>query len=332
MTKKLQMGLVLLLVMGLTVYLLAGCGKNDTKAKYPEEAIEFIAPANPGGGWDTTARAVAKILEEQKLVSKAVPVVNKPGGSGAVGLAYLVGKKGSGYTIMVTSPPIIINGLSGKSQYTYKDTTPIARLITDYNVFVVKADSPYKTLGELLDTLKQKPSSIKIGGGSAPGGMDHIAFANVAKAAGVDIKQLSYVSFQGGGEAITSLLGGHLDVISTGVGETIAQLEAGTVRILGVTSENRLGGPMAHVPTVKEQGIDVTYQIWRGILGTPDMPPEAVKYLQNALAQMVKTQAWKDTLAKYQWNDAFDHENFGKFLDQENEVYKGILQELGLSK
>lgn len=337
--ERLAIWMLVLLLAG--TVLLNGCAKSSTtpaapeakKSTYPEKAVEIVAPAGAGGGWDTFARAIAKTMADEKIVNVPLPVLNKAGGSGAVALAWLVGNhKGDPYELVVYSPPLIINGLNGTSQYTYRNLTPLAKVISDYNVVVVKNDSPYKTLKDLLEAIKKDPTKISIGGGSAPGGMDHLAFAKIAMAAGIKPKDIKYVSFQGGGEAMASLMGGHLTAICTGVGESISQIEAKTVRALAITSEKRLAGPMASVPTVKESGYDVTYQIWRGVFGPPEMPAEAVKFWKEALAKMVKTKTWEGVLKNYQWSDAFDADNFAQFLAQEEEVYKKLLTELGFAK
>lgn len=340
--KRSQLGVWLLILVLATTLALSGCGKTGTstsaapevkKPAYPEKAVEIVAPAGAGGGWDTFARAIAKTMADEKIVTQPLPVLNKAGGSGAVALAWLVSNhKADPYELIVYSPPLIINGVNGTSKQTFRDLTPLARVISDYNVIVVKNDSPYKTLKDLLEAMKKDPTKISIGGGSAPGGMDHLAFAKIAMAAGIKPKDIKYVSFQGGGEAMASLLGGHLTAISTGVGESIAQIEAKTVRALAITSEKRLGGSLASVPTVKESGFDVSYQIWRGVFGPPEMPAEAVRFWKEALGKMVKTKGWEAVLKNYQWSDAFDADKFSEFLAQEEGVYKKLLTELGFVK
>lgn len=304
------------------------------QAQYPTKPIMIMAPSGAGGGWDTTARTVALILQQEKIVLQSLQVFNREGGSGTVGLTELITQnRKNPYMMMVTSPPIILNQLTGISQYGYKDIVPVANLITDYMILAVKADSNLKTLKDLSKALKENPTSVKLGGGGAPGSMNHLALMYVIDAMGIDPKPLPYVSFQGDGKALAAALGGHVDVASISVGPSISYLEAKKIRALAVTSENRLGGPiMKDVETAREQGADAVYPIWRGIVGPPEMPDYAVKYLQDALIKMAKTKTWQEALEKRQWIDSFDTKGFKEFLDKEFGKNKILLDKLGLLK
>jgi putative tricarboxylic transport membrane protein len=323
----------LLFVLITASLVLSACGA--AASKYPAQAVEIIAPANPGGGWDALARTIQLSLETDKLVSQPLSVTNKPGGGGGVGLAYMAAQKGTDYTLVVYSPPLIINAINGTFEgKSYKDLTPLAKLITDYQVIVVKADSPYQTLEDLLNAIRADPQAIKFAGVSSPGSMDHIAFAKIAKAAGIDPKQLEYIAFAGGGEATTALLGGNVTFLSTGIGESVAQLEAGTIRALAITAPERLSSDLLKdVPTVKEAGYDVTYEVWRGVFGPADMSPEAKTYWDAAIKKMVESQTWKDQLVKLNWTDAYaTGTDFTAFLEQETGTYQTLLTELGFAK
>ncbi len=311
---------------------LSACG--GATSSYPTRPIEIIAPANPGGGWDAIARTMQVSLETEKLVPQPLSVTNKPGGGGGVGLAYVATQKGTDYTLVVYSPPLIINFLNGTFEgKSYKDLTPLAKLITDYQIFVVKADSPYKTLDDLLKAVKADPQAIKFAGVSSPGSMDHLAFAKLAKAAGINPQDLVYIPFAGGGEATTALLGGNVAFLSTGIGESMAQLQAGTIRALAITAPQRLTGVLKDVPTVKELGYDVVYEIWRGVFGPADMSAQAKAYWKDTLKKMVGSATWKAQLEKLQWRDAYaESDEFTKFLDAETESYKGLMTELGFVK
>lgn len=325
---------VFLFVVVLLSLVLSACG-GAPAAKYPERSIDIIAPANPGGGWDTLARTVQVSLETEKLVSQPLTVTNKPGGGGGVGLAYMQTQKGSDYTLVVYSPPLIINNINGTFEgKSYKDLTPLAKLITDYQIIVVKADSPFKTLEDLLNALRKDPKSQKYAGVSSPGSMDHIAFAKIAKAAGIDPKAMDYIAFAGGGEATTALLGGNVAFLSTGIGESVAQLQAGTIRALAITAPERLKSDLLkNVPTVKESGYDVTYEIWRGIFGPADMSPAAKAYWEATIKKMVASPTWKAQLEKLNWRDAYTgSEEFTKFLGTETDTYKTLLSDLGFAK
>lgn len=313
---------------------LSACGSAPA-SKYPNQAVEIIAPANPGGGWDTLARTIQVSLETDELVGQPLSVTNKPGGGGGVGLAYMAAQKGNDYTLVVYSPPLIINAINGTFEgKSYKDLTPLAKLITDYQIIVVKADSPYQTLEDLLNAMRDDPKAIKFAGVSSPGSMDHVAFAKIAKAAGIDPKQLEYIAFAGGGEATTALLGGNVTFLSTGIGESVAQLEAGTIRALAITAPERLPSDLLKdVPTVKELGYDVTYEIWRGVFGPAEMSPEAKAYWDATIKTMVQSPTWKAQLEKLNWTDAYaSGDDFTAFLEQETGSYQALLTELGFAK
>ncbi|MCX5734710.1 MAG: tripartite tricarboxylate transporter substrate binding protein [candidate division NC10 bacterium] len=302
-------------------------------ATYPSRPLEIVAPANPGGGWDALARTLNRTFELEKLYPQPMSVLNKPGGGGAVGLAYIFQKKADDYELVVFSPPLIINTLNKTFTQNYKELTPLAKLITDYQIFVVKADSPYKTFKDLMDTIKKNPGAVKFAGGSSPGSMDHLAFCKVAQLAGVNPKELSYVAFSGGGEALTTLLGGNVSFVSSGIGEVLPQLQAGTVRALAVTSATRLGGPLKDVPTLKELGINTTYEVWRGVFGAPGMSKDAQAWWSKTLKTMVGTKTWKESLEKLQWVDAYaGPEDFAKFLGDEEKSYQSLMTTLGFAK
>ena len=299
-------------------------------ADYPPHTINMVAPSGAGGGWDLTIRTVGKVLKDTGLVDANMPVVNRPGGGGAVNLAYMQTQKGKGDLISVYSPPILLTNLTGLTQYSYKDTTPIARLITDYAAFVVSENSQYKSIKEVMDALKKDPKSVKIGGTSAAGSMDHIQFLLVAKAAGVEnLRNIDYISFQDG-SLIAQALGGHVDLISTGLGDVAGLVESGKLHALAQTADKRIGsGLIAEIPTVKEQGIDVTFENWRGLFGPKDMSEEAVVYWRETLQKMVETTEWKEALQRNGWDNAYQNDqDFTTFLGKTNEQYKVLIKEV----
>lgn len=316
---------------------LAGCGTSGGAAKvadYPKKAMEFIAPAGAGGGWDLTIRTVAKALGDTKLVTVPMPITNKPGGGGAVNLAYMQSKKGSDSLITVYSPPLLLINLNGSTEYSYKNTTPLAGLISDYAAFAVNADSKYKTFMEVIEAIKKDPKSVKIGGNSAAGSMDHVQFLIIAKAAGVEnLNDIDYISFQDGGAA-AQILGGHIDLLTTGISDVEQLAQSGKVRVLAQTADKRIGtGLIAEVPTCKELGIDETFTNWRGLFGAPEMPEQAVKFWQESLAKLVETPEWDEACKKNGWDKTYlNTEDFTKFLETTNEDYKKILEEIGMLK
>lgn len=322
------------LTMVTLVFLLSVVFVNFSEgASYPSRPLEIIAPAGAGGGWDTLARTIDRSLEIEKLYPQPISVVNKVGGGGAVGLAYIFQKKGDDYELIVYSPPLIINTINKTFTQDYNELVTLAKLITDYQIFTVKADSPYKTFKDLVADLKKNPSALKFAGASSPGSMDHLAMCKVANAAGINPKDLVYVAFNNAGEAITALLGGNVAFVSSGVGEMIPQLQAGTVRALTVTSATRRGGPLKDVPTVKELGINTTYEVWRGIFGAPGMSKDAQVWWAKTLKTMAGTKTWKESLEKLQWVDAYaDAKEFANFLKDDEKSYRSLMVTLGFVK
>lgn len=303
-----------------------------TKVDYPKGALEFIAPGGAGGGWDLTIRTVAKVLKDTKIVTSPMPITNNSGGGGGVNLAYMQTQVGSDKLISVYSPPLLLINLNGTSEYSYEDTTPLARLITDYGAFVVREDSKFKSIAEVMEALKADPKSVKIGGNSSAGSMDHVQFLIIAKAAGVtNLKEIDYISFQDGAAA-AQVLGGHLDLLTTGLGDVQGLLESGDLRALAHTGSTRVGsGVLAEIPTCLEEGIDGTFENWRGLFGAKDMPAYAVEFWTEALATMVATPEWTTEREKHGWADAYmNNEDFSAFLKQATEDYRIILDEIGI--
>lgn len=342
MKKKLFTVFTLLFI----VILVIGCSNNNNEGNNntenaneaagdwePTKAIEIIAPSGAGGGWDTTARMAAKVLGEEGIIDAKMGVVNKTGGGGAVGWNYIASKSGSPYNIFVTSPPIIDVPLNGNSEYNHEDFTPLANIIADYGAFAVKADAEWDTLPELFDDMKEDPSSVTIIGSSSPGSMDHLKFARFAKAYGVDVTKIKYVSEQDGGE-MTALLNGSVDVFSTSVAQTVEQVKAGEVKVLAITAEERLEGEVIKdFETAIEQGIDETYVNWRGFMGPPDLAAEEVAFYENAFKELTESEEWEEIRLQYGWDDMYmDSAEFKEFLDQEKEETEKLLEDLGISE
>jgi putative tricarboxylic transport membrane protein len=337
--KKLFSVIALVLLIGL----LAACS-SDEKASTkdgdeaggdwePEKPIEIVAPSAAGGGWDTTARMSAKVFNEAGIIDKDFGVVNKTGGGGAVGWAYIHAKSGSPYNLFVSSVPLLLVPLNGQSEYDHEDFTPLGNLIADYAAFAVAADSKWDNLNDLFDDMKKDPESITVVGESSPGSMDHIQFIKMAKAAGVDITKVKYVSDQDGG-ALTQVLNGSVDVYSTGVSETVEHVKAGKIKVLGITSEERLEGDVLEdFETAKEQGIDEDFVNWRGFFGPPDLDEEVVAYYEQKLKELSDSDEFDEIRQQYGWNELYmDSEEYKKFLDEERDEYKALLDELGIGK
>ncbi|HCR96346.1 MAG: Bug family tripartite tricarboxylate transporter substrate binding protein [Halomonas sp.] len=321
-----------LAVIALPMAALAGMTTSVQAQEWtPSKSVEFVAPANPGGGWDTLVRTVSRVIQQEGLADENYAAINVPGGGGAVAWAQIARDSGNPHKLFATSPPIILVPLAGASRYDHTDFTPVARLITDYSIVLVSADSEYETINDLFDALKENPG-LSVGGGSAPGSMDHISIAGLASAAGLEASSVNYIPFSGGGDAMTNLMGGHIEAVITGAGESVGQLGEGSqIRALGVSSPERLGGGLAEVPTYQEQGVDYTFDIWRGIMGTPDMPEEAVTYYQDLFAEMLETDGWQEARDQLGWIDAYQNsEESGVFLDEQQAQFSGVLSELGL--
>ena len=304
---------------------------GEKQVEYPKGNFDFVAPSGAGGGWDLTIRTVAKTLSDTKLVEVAMPVRNAPGAGGAVHLGTLQTKKGDTKTITVYSPPLVFIKLNGTSKYGFRDTTPLARLIADYGAFVVKADSPFKTIADVMDALRKDPKAVKIGGTSAAGSMDHVQFLMIARAAGVkNLNKVDYIAFDDDGA--TQVMGGHIDLFSTSLADVMGLVTSGDLRVLAQTADHRIGtGKAAEIPTCIEAGINETFQNWRGIFGTPEMPDYAVAYWQDTFAKMVKTPEWQAALTKYGWDNVYqDGPEFTKFLEKTENDYRAILTEIGM--
>ncbi|MBB6283043.1 tripartite tricarboxylate transporter substrate binding protein [Geobacillus subterraneus] len=312
--------------------------QNEQKeaVSYPEKSIAITAPSGAGGGLDTTARALAKVLTETKLVSQSILVENKPGGGQAVGLADFVGKDPKDpYRLYLPSTPLIINNLKkeGNSPYSFRDLTPLAQLTRDYGAIVVRADSKYHDLKALFEDMKKNPNKITLAGGSAPGSQDHLVAMLPAVKAGIDPKTIKFVSYDGGGEAMTALLGGNADVLATDISGTGEYLKSGKIRVLGVSAPTRLTGDFKDIPTYKEQGIDAEFIIWRGLFGPKEMPEYAVKYWEEKLQALSETEEWKQMLQANGWENGYKNSReFYKFLEEQEQLIKEILTSLGMAK
>lgn len=264
-------------------------------------SIKMMIPANPGGGWDTTGRALGKALIDAK-VADTVSFDNKGGAAGALGLAQFInGSKGDPNALMVMGAVMLGGIITGKPPVNLSQVTPIARLTSEYNVFVVPASSPFKTMADVVAQLKKDPGSVKWGGGSR-GSTEHIAAAMIAREVGVDAAKINYVAFRGGGEATAAILGGNVSVGGSGYSEFAEYIAVGKMRPIGVTSGTRLKG--VPVPTLKEQGINVEIGNWRGVYGAPGITAEQRKVLTERVLKAVKSKAWAEALEKNSWTPA----------------------------
>ncbi len=277
--------------------------------------VKMMIPANPGGGWDTTGRALGKAMQDSGAAS-TVTYENKGGAAGALGLAQFVnGSKGDGNALMVMGAVMLGGIIAGKPPVSLSQATPIARLTSEYNVFVLPANSPFKSMAELVAQLKKDPGSVKWGGGSR-GSTEHVAAAMLAREVGVDAAKINYVPFRGGGEAVAAILGNNVTVGGSGYSEFQQYIESGKMRAIAVTSGARLKG--INIPTMKEQGYNVEIGNWRGVYGAPGISAEQRKVLVDMIVKATKTKAWTEALDKNNWTPALmTGKDFEDFVDRE---------------
>jgi len=290
--------------------------------------LKMMIPANPGGGWDTTGRALGKALQEAK-VADSVSYENKGGAAGALGLAQFVNaSKGDANALMVMGAVMLGGIITGKPPVSLSQATPIARLTSEYNVFVLPANSPHKSMADVIAQLKKDPGSVKWAGGSR-GSTEHIAAAMIAREVGVDPAKINYVAFRGGGEAVAAILGGNVTVGGSGYSEFSEYIAAGKMKAIGVTSGARLKG--INVPTLKEQGINVEIGNWRGVYGAPGITPAQRKALTDLVLAALKTKAWTESLEKNNWTPAvMSGPAFEKFVDDEFASLRATMVKSGM--
>ena len=277
--------------------------------------LKMMIPANPGGGWDSTGRALGKALTEGKIAD-TVQYDNKGGAAGAIGLAQFANSaKGDANSLMMMGAVMLGGIITGKPPVGLDKVTPIARLTSEYNVFVLPANSPLKTMGEVVEQMKKDPGSVKWGGGSR-GSTEHIAACMLARSVGVDPKKVNYVAFRGGGEATAAILGGNVTVGGSGYSEFAEYITAGKMKAIGVTSEKRIKG--IEVPTMKELGYSVILGNWRGVYAGAGLTPEQRKELTDLVVRATKTASWTEALAKNAWTPALlTGKEFEEFVDYE---------------
>ena len=290
--------------------------------------IKMMIPANPGGGWDTTGRALGKALQDSGVAS-SVAYENKGGAAGIIGLAqYANATKGDGNSLMVMGAVMLGGIITGKPPVSLDKVTPIARLTSEYNVFVVPANSPLKTMKDVVDQLKKDPGSVKWGGGSR-GSTEHIAAAMLAREVGVDAAKINYVPFRGGGEAVAAILGGNVTVGGSGYSEFQQYIETGKMRPIAVTSAKRLKG--INIPTMIEQGYNVDIGNWRGVYAPAGLSAAQRKDLTDMVLKATKSKSWAESLEKNNWTSAWmANPAFDDFVDSEFASLRATMVKSGM--
>jgi len=290
--------------------------------------VKMMIPANPGGGWDTTGRALGKALQDAG-VAASVTYENKGGAAGAIGLAqFFNASKGDPNAMMVMGAVMLGGIITGKPPVSITQVTPIARLTTEYNVFVLPENSPFKSMADVVAQMKKDPGSVKWGGGSR-GSTEHIAAAMIAREVGVDAAKINYVPFRGGGEATAAILGGNVTVGGSGYSEFQQYIEAGKMKPIGVTSGARIKG--INVPTLKEQGINVEIGNWRGVYGAAGITPAQRDALTDMIVKATKSKAWAEALDKNGWTPALlTGKAFDEFVDRDFAGLRAIMAKSGM--
>ncbi len=290
--------------------------------------LKMMIPANPGGGWDGTGRALGQAILEAKTADN-VQYENKGGAAGVIGLAQFANSaKGDADQLLMMGAVMIGGIITGKPPVSLTSCTPIARLTSEYNVFVVPAESPLKTMKDVVEQFKKDPGSVKWGGGSR-GSTEHISAAMLARAIGVDPKKVNYVAFRGGGEAVAAILGGNVTVGGSGYSEFAEYIKSGKMRAIAVTSDKRL--PNSTVPTMKEQGYNVVLGNWRGVYGGPGLSAAQRTALTDVVVKATKTKAWQDSLTKNAWTPAvMVGKEFDEFVEYEFSSLRAIMYLSGM--
>jgi putative tricarboxylic transport membrane protein len=311
----------------------AHAGIAGAQAWKPEKNIEIVINTAPGSGQDVTGRFIQKILQERKLVESPVVVVNKPGGGGAIAYGYMNQHQRDGHFVAIASKSLLTNHIMGRSQITYTHLTPLAILFEEYISVAVKSDSPIKSGRDFIERMKKDPAAFSFGVATSLGNPNHQGVAMALKDAGVDLRKTRTAVFQSGGNAVTALLGGHVDVVPGSVGLMRKHMEAGNVRLIAIAAPQRLGGAFAQTPTWREQGVNAVVSNWRGLIGAGEMSPAQIAYWDNAMRGLARTEEWKRELERNNWADEFKGSaETRKYMDADYAELRAFLTELELTK
>lgn len=299
----------------------------------PERNVEIISGTAAGGAVDRANRVVQKIWQDRKIVEVPTAVINKPGGGNTIAWNYINQHAGDGHYVSIAPYTLLTNKIVGTSPLTYSDFSVISLLFNEYITVSVRADSPIKTVADLVQRLKANPASLSIAVASTLGNHIHIGIAKPLKAAGVDIKKLKVVAFKSSGDSITALLGGHIDVVSSTTPNVIGQLQAGKIRVIAIGSEQRMPGGLSGVPTWKEQGINDTFNASQGAIGPKGLTAPQLAFWEGAFQKLSQTEEWKKELAANYWDGNFRNgREAQKYYAEQAAELREILTDLGLAK
>jgi len=310
---------------------LAATGCGVTRGDDSRDML-MIIPNSPGGGYDQTGRAAVQVMEEEDITGGSFTVDNVIGAGGAAAMTELVGSAGDEHTVMTVGLGVVGSTYSFGSDYRPQDATAIAQLMSEPEGVLVPADSPYKTLDDLVQAWKSDPASISVGGGSSPGGPDHLFPMQLAAEVGIDPTEVNYVTYDGGGPLTSALLGEKIAVGFSGLGEFQGQVEEGELRVLAVSGEERYpAGPFADIPTLTEEEVDLVFLNWRGVLAPPEISDERREQLIGYFEEMHDSDAWQTELEDNGWTDDFKTgSDFEEFIDEQDQRVTDTLGELGL--
>ena len=309
---------------------LAGAHAQSWK---PSRPVALVVGAAPGGSIDLTARLLQRTLDQQKLVPVPMIVINKPGAGQGIAWAYMIEKGGDGLALAMGGPSLASNPVLGTHSIGYKDVTTVAMLFDDYMAFVVRADSPFKSRRDVVERLRKDASAVSIGVAPALGSGAHMGAVMGLRGAGVKVKDVRFVVYKAAGEALTAAIGGEIDVVSGTVANFPPHVPSGRIRMIGVTSPRRLGGAMAGVATLKEQGIASVYTNWRSVIGPKGMARPQLAFWEDALGKAVKTEEWQKDLERNFWTANFLTGNAAtKYVDRQGELFRNVFIELGMAK
>jgi len=299
----------------------------------PQKNVELVVPAAAGGSLDTTGRTVQRIWTSLNLLPASSTINNRSGGGHAIAYNYLNQRAGDPQVLSITSSTLLTNHINGHLSLTYTDVTPLAVLLSEYMAFAVRADSPIKTGRELVEALRKNPEALTLAISSASGGTHHITFGLPLVSGGVDTSRIKLVAFGSSGEAVTALLGGHVDVVSASTGNVAPHAESGKLRVLAVTSTKRMTSVFANVPTWPELGYKGVFENWRGVIGTRGITPEQTAYWESVLRRVSASDEFRDYARKNQWDANFKGAaESRKFMEEQYQELKVVMTHLGLVK
>lgn len=297
----------------------------------PERNVEVVVGTAPGSSSDRNARRLQKIWQDYRLIPVPQVIVNRPGGGGEIGWNYLAQHAGDAHYVSMVSPTMLSNQLMGKSRFTLADVTPLALLMREYETFSVKTDHNIKSMADLAERLKKDPASVSFGFGIALGNAQHVTGALYGRALGLDVRKMKMVVFNASAEALTSVVGGHVDVLITTLPIIEQQVRAGKLRALAAASPNRFGGILADVPTFKDTGLDIVFSNWNGVVGVKNMTSSQVAFWNGVFSKTTSNAEWKKVVADLQQDGTYlASQEMKRFLEHEREQYRGVLAELGL--